>query len=301
MGRPAIPAEDLEHGDPRRYRRGCKCPKCKAGANAQNIKNRYLRQTGRGIQRSPDRAADHVLLLRAAGLDDIAIRKQARVCPDILYRIMRREGTVHVNTEKRILAVPVPKQTDGPTRSRAYVPGLGTLRRLRTLVAAGWYPAELARRLGKDRENINQLIKGRESGKVAMFQADQVRALYAELQDQKPEDHSVPHYYAERARKMAADRGWAPPPYWDEDDFDNPDFTPAVNDDELGKNQLGALRRAEIAHLITFNLSHAEIAARLGGMSENYVRDIAREITTGRRRIRPAEGAVANPYLEVAA
>ncbi|MFJ7963185.1 hypothetical protein [Streptomyces sp. NPDC096324] len=295
----AIPAEALEHGDPRRYRRGCKCAKCKAGANAQNIRNRYLRQTGRGIQRRPERAANHVLLLRAAGLDDKTIRKQSGVCPDVLYRIMRREGTVHVATEKRILSVPIPRGKTGPTESRAYIPGLGTQRRLRALVAAGWYSAELARRLGKDRENINQLIKGRSGGRVAMFQADQIRDLYAELCDQKPEEHGLPSYYAERARKMAADRGWAPPPYWDEDDFDNPDFTPALRDDQLGMHQLGALRRAEIAHLITFNLSHADIAARLG-MAEGYVRDIAREINTGQRRIRPAEGPAASPYLKAA-
>jgi hypothetical protein len=295
----AIPAEALEHGDPRRYRRGCKCTKCKAGANAQNIRNRYLRQTGRGIRRRPDRAASHVLRLRAAGLDDKTIRKQSGVCPDVLYRIMRREGTIHVATEKRILAVPVPRERTGPTESRAYIAGLGTLRRLRTLVAAGWYPAELARRLGKDRENINQLIKGRDGGKVAMFQADQVRALYTELHDQKPEDHGITPYYAERARKQAAARGWAPPPYWDEDDFDNPDFTPATNGAGLSRNDLGALRRAEIEHLATFNLSHAEIAARLG-MAEGYVRDIVREITSGTRRIRPADGPNASPYLQAA-
>jgi transcriptional regulator with XRE-family HTH domain len=296
----AIPAEALEHGDPRRYRRGCTCKKCKAGANAQNIRNRYLRQTGRGIHRAPDRAANHVLLLRAAGLNDKAIRKQSGVCPDVLYRIMRREGTVHVATEKRILAVPIPRGKAGPTESRAYIPGLGTQRRLRALVAAGWYSAELARRLGKDRENINQLIKGRAGGRVAMFQADQVRALYAELSNETPEQHGLPAYYIGRARKMAADRGWAPPPYWDEDDFDNPDFTPALSDDELGMHQLGALRRAEIAHLISFNLSHAEIAARLG-MAEGYVRDIAREINTGQRRIRTPEGSAAKPSMEAAA
>lgn len=296
----AIPAEALEHGDPRRYRRGCTCKKCKAGANAQNIRNRYLRQTGRGIHRAPDRAANHVLLLRAAGLNDKAIRKEAAVCPDVLYRIMRREGTVHVATEKRILAVPIPREKAGPTESRAYIPGLGTQRRLCALVAAGWYSAELARRLGKDRENINQLIKGRAGGKVAMFQADQVRDLYTELCNEKPEDHGLPSYYTERARKMAADRGWAPPPYWDEDDFDNPDFTPAGDDDQLSRTELGALRRAEIEHLITFNLSNAEIAARLG-MAEGYVRDIAREINTGTRRIRQPEGSAANPYLGAAA
>jgi hypothetical protein len=295
----AIPAESLEHGDARRYRRGCRCNLCKAGANRSNIKNRYLRQTGRATMRPADRAADHLLLLRAAGLDDKEIRKQTRICPDVMYRILRREGVIHARTEARITSVPIPEKP-GTSSNRAYIPGHGTIRRLRALVAAGWFQAELARRLGKDKENLKQIIDRSEGGQVAQYVADEVRALYAELHNQKPEEHGLPSRYTERARKTAAARGWAPPEYWDEDDLDNHDFKPATSEEELSKNQLGALRRAEIEHLITFNLSHADIAARLG-MSENYVRDIAREITTGVRRIRPAEGPTANPYLGVAA
>lgn len=294
----AKPAEAFDHGDPKRYRRGCRCEKCRAGDTAYRARLKYLRHTGRGITRTPERAAGHVLRLRAAGLDDRDIRSRADIVCDVLYRIMRREGTILASTEARILAVPVPRQA-GPIRSRAYVSGLGTRRRLRALVAEGWHSAELARRLGKTRRNFNLLLAGRDTGNVAMFITDQVRALYDELRNQKPEDHGVTHYYAERARKLAVEHGWAGPGYWDDEDFDNPDFVPAVNDDGISQRQLGALRRAEIEHLITFNLSHADIAARLG-MSENYVRDIAREITTGQRRVRAPEGPAANPYLQAA-
>lgn len=295
----AKPAEAFEHGDARRYRRGCRYTKCKAGANRRNIKNRYLRQTGRATMRTPHRAADHLLLLRAAGLNDKTIRKQTGICPDVMYRILRREGVIHARTEARITSVPVPSVA-GVSSNRAYIPGHGTIRRLRALVAAGWFQAELARRLGKDKENLKQIIDRGEDGQVAQYVADEVRSLYTELHDQNPEDHGVHRGYADRARKLAADRGWAPPEYWDDDDLDNADFTPATDDNQLSKNQLGALRRAEIEHLITFNLSHADIAARLG-MTEGYVRDIAREITTGNRRIRAAEGPAANTYLGVAA
>lgn len=291
-------AEDFEHGDHRRYRRGCRCTKCKAGMNSQNIRNRYLRQTGRAIMRPTDRAANHLLILRAAGLKDREIQKQASICPDVMYRILRREGVIHARTETRILRVPVPA-TDGPSGSRAYIPGHGTIRRLRALVAAGWFQAELARRLGKDKENLKQIIDRGERGQVAQYVADQVRSLYAELHDQKPEDHGVNAFYADRARKTASARGWAGPDYWDEDDLDNPDFVPAT-DDGLNMRQLGALRRAEIEHLMSFNLSNAEIAARLD-MNETYVRDIAREITTGTRRDRTAAEATADSDVEVAA
>lgn len=223
----AQPAEAFEHGDPRRYRRGCRCTKCKAGANRSNIKNRYLRQTGRATMRPADRAADHLLRLRSAGLKDQAIRERTGICPDVMYRILRREGVIHTRTETRILRVPVPV-AEGPSGSRAYIPGHGTVRRLRALVAAGWYQAELARRLGKQKENLKQIIDRGEDGQVAQYVAEQVRALYTELHDQRAEDHGIPARFADRARKLAADRGWAPPGYWDDDDLDNPDFKPAT-------------------------------------------------------------------------
>lgn len=283
----ATPAEAFEHGDERRYRRGCRCQKCRSGANQANIRRRYLRQTGRGAERAPHRAAARVEHLRAAGLDDRDIRAQASICCDILYRIMRREGTIRLATEQRILAVPVP-QSSGPTKSRAYIDGLGTLRRLQALAAAGWYPAEVARRLGRQRENIRQLMRSGDTARVAMRQAAAIRHLYEELQDQVPEDHGVPHHYAERARKQAASNGWAAPAYWDDDEFDNPEFTPVVSG-HLKRNDMAAIRRAEVEHLASFGLSEHEIAERLG-MAYTTVRNIVLELRTGRRRIRPPEG-----------
>ncbi|MYY79704.1 MULTISPECIES: hypothetical protein [unclassified Streptomyces] len=288
----AIPADAFEHGDERRYRRGCRCKKCRAGANSANLRRRYLRQTGRSTLRSPNAAADHVLKLRTAGLDDKTIKAQAEVCCDVLYRIMRRAGDIHIDTERRILNVPIPAPSGGPTRSRAYVDGLGTRRRLQALVAAGWYPAELARRLDKDRENLGQLLNGKRGDRVALYQAEEVRALYAELHGQKPENQGLSGYYVQRARQMAAARGWATPDYWDDDDFDNPDFQPAIDDLAVKRDDLAAVRRAEIEHLEQFNLSEHEIANRLG-MAYTTVRNIVLEIRTGQRRVRPREGAAA--------
>ncbi|MFJ3812234.1 hypothetical protein ACIPWE_38465 [Streptomyces sp. NPDC090073] len=266
----ARPAEAFEHGDTRRYRRGCRCTKCKAGANRANIKNRYLRQTGRGTMRTPDRAADHLLLLRAAGLTDQAIRKHTGICPDVMYRILRREGVIHAVTEARITRVPVPAAT-GAFANRAYIPGHGTVRRLRALVAAGWYQAEIARRLGKQKENLKQIIDRGESGQVAQYVANEVRALYAELHNQRPEDHGVPARFADRARKLAADRGWAAPGYWDDDDLDNPDFVPATEATpryiELAENGL---------ELEAQGYTRAQAAIRLGVSKDALQQAISR-------------------------
>lgn len=224
----AIPAEAFDHGDPKRYRRGCRCEKCKHGQAIRNRQLKFLRETGRGTRRTPDKAANHILLLRTRGLNDKTIQRLAKTCPDVMYRIMRREGSISVTIERRFLTIPVPEPIEQPTTSRAYIPGLGTHRRLHALIAAGWHSAELARRLGKDRENLGQIINQHGSGKVAMYVADQVRLLYAELHNQQPEAHGVQPFYAERARRMAAAKGWLGPAWWDEDELDDPDFTPAA-------------------------------------------------------------------------
>ena len=229
MTRKTIPAESFEHGDPRRYRRGCRCDLCKKGVTAANRRQSYLRATGRGIQRSPSRAADHILQLRAAGMGDAAIRAQARICGDVLYRVLRRAGAIHANTEQRILAVPVPaRRLNDVSQSHAYVPAIGTLRRLRALIAAGWYPAELARRLQRDKQYVVYLASGRGGDKVAQFFAEEIDRLYRSLSLLIPEEHGVGSYYARRARESAARNEWLGPGYWDDDEIDDPDFQPAT-------------------------------------------------------------------------
>jgi AraC-like DNA-binding protein len=261
----SLPAEELEHGDPRRYRRGCHCAKCRAGANRRNIKNRYLRQTGRPTMRTADKAADHLLRLRAAGLDDKTIRKLTGICPDVLYRILRREGTIHARTETRILRVPVPA-ANGRSTNRAYIPGHGTIRRLRALIAAGWYMAELARRLGKQKENLKQILDRGENSQVTHYLAEEVRALYSELHDQKPEQHGVTPRFAERARKHAAARGWATPAYWD------PEDKPATETTDLAAQIV-----AENAAWLLASGLHRDLASKQLGKSRFYVDRALRE------------------------
>lgn len=296
--RQAVPAEAFEHGDARRYRRGCTCKPCTDGATAEARRWKYLRATGRGGMKPASKVIAHIWRLRAAGMTDLEIRTQAKMSPPHLYQIIRQGGEVRHTTAARILGIPVPA-ADGPSRNGAQVPILGTVRRLQTLNAEGWPCKELDRRLGTGTGYTAYLLRVG-SPTVRLSTADNIRHHYGELAHTLPEDSGVTPVNARQTRARAAVKGWARAAFWDDDDFDNPDFTPALSDDDLSKNELGALRRAEIAHLITFNLSNADIAARLG-MNENYVRDIAREITSGKRRVRPAEGPAAEPYLGAAA
>ncbi|WP_392971032.1 hypothetical protein [Streptomyces sp. LN245] len=295
--RQPIPAETFDHGDARRYRRGCTCRPCTDAATSEARRWKYLRETGRGGVVAANKVIAHVWKLRAAGMTDQEIRAQARLSPPHLYQIIRQGGTVRHTTATRILSIPIPEIT-GPSRNGTHVPILGTKRRLQTLNAEGWPCKELDRRLDTGTGYTAYLIRA--AGDIVRYStADTVRHFYTTLAGLIPEEHGVTATNARQTRARAAAKQWARAAYWDDEDFDNPDFTPALSDDDLGMHQLGALRRAEIAHLAAFNLSHAEIAARLG-MAEGYVRDIAREINTGQKRIRTA-GPAANESLGAAA
>lgn len=286
--RTAIPADAFEHGDHRRYTRGCRCRPCTTAISEHVRKLRYFRQTGRAASTTSQTAAQHIRQLRAAGMQDREIVAAAGIVPECLYRVLRTEGTIHRTTERRILAVtPNPGTVKG---SGTHVPALGTVRRLRALGADGWTATELGRRAGKHKQFIvhlqNQVPL---DGRVRMWVAIYVSELHNELRDANPESSGVASHRALQARKLAASKGWVPSPYWDPEDFDDPDFQPAAVDPQ-GRDQIAAVRRAEIEHLESFGLSEHEIARRLG-MAPQYVRDLLREIRTGERRDRTSAAA----------
>lgn len=290
--RQPIPADAFDHGDVRRYRRGCTCRACVTAATAEHAKWAYLRQTGRGGHVPADKAIAHIWKLRAAGMTDAEIRTAAELAPPHLYQILRTQAPLLHSTATRILQVPVPERADGPTRNGAGVPGLGTRRRLQALTADGWPAKVLDRHCDTGSGYTAYLLRGDANGTIRMSTADTVHAVYDELAGQHPEDHGVPASLAKQARERAAAKGWAGSGYWDDDEFDNPNYTPATTDRELKRDELAAFRRAEIEHLEQFNLSEHEIADRLG-MAYTTVRNIVLEIRSGQRRVRPREGAAA--------
>lgn len=285
--RTAIPAEAFDHGDPKRYRRGCRCTKCTKAASAEGRKNLYLRQTGRGSQCATERAARHIHLLRAANLSDAEIQNRANTHPDVMYRILRGEGTIHRDTERRILAVAIPTNPEGKAGAR--ISGLGTRRRLRILAAEGWPAAELGRRCNRHKKYISYLQGDHGSDLIRIWVARDIADLYTTLRDLRPEEAGVPPYIAERARQRAASNDWLGTAYWDDDDLDNPEFDPRK---PLKRDELAALRRDEILHLARYGYEPEAIRQRLNGeVSLGTVRDIVREHRTGRKRDRTKAAA----------
>ncbi|MEU1919307.1 hypothetical protein ABZ742_03940 [Streptomyces albogriseolus] len=271
MGRPAIPAEAFEHGDPRRYRRGCRCTACKTGVTAAVRRQRYLRATGRGTMVNPQQAARHIELLRNLGMSDKDIQAEAGVCQNVFYRIAKQRSDVHRDSAARILAVK-PRQVDTP-RSGIHLSGRGTILRLRALAADGWPAVHLADRCGKHKQFIVHLQNSNpDTAVIRRWVADYVTALSNQLAGQAPEDHGVAPHIAGRIRKTAASKGWVGTAYFDPDDYDNPDFTPAVEDTTprrqvIAENahwlmQHGGLDRAVAAHRLGVHKSYVDHALR---------------------------------------
>lgn len=270
MTRPAIPAEDFDHGDPRRYRRGCKCRLCTDGVTAEGRRNLYLRNTGRSQLTDTHRAADHIERLRRSNMPDAEILADALIAADVLYRIARREGRIRRTTETRILAVK-PRTTELPG-SGTHVPGLGTLRRLRALAADGWTASELGRRCGKHKQFIVYLQNQDSSLIVRRWVAAYVTDLYIQLAGLKPEEHGIKPHIAQLTRDRAANKGWTGTAYWDPEDFDNPDFKPATEATGLAAEII-----AENAAWLIADGLHRDLASKRLGKSRFYVDRALRE------------------------
>ncbi|MFM9373305.1 hypothetical protein [Streptomyces sp. Da 82-17] len=273
-----------EHGTRAKYVADrCRCEPCRT-ANRQAENHRYRQQAyGRWqpyVDARPARA--HVRMLMEYGLGWKRIADLAGVgrgtVEKLLYgaahRGMEPSKRVRPETATRLLAVrPVGERLGGAV----LVDATGTSRRLRALVAAGWPQAQLAARLGVQAGNFGKSLR---SEQVLAATERAVRKLYDELWRADPREHGVTEQAYRRARNHARSHGWAPVGAWDDDTIDDPASEPWTESPGTGrrsKNELGAIRREEIAHLIQFGLSEQAIAQRLD-MSQSSVRNIVAEL-----------------------
>lgn len=103
------------------------------------------------------------------------------------------------------------------------VPGIGTVRRLRALIAIGWSQSDLAARLGVTQQQVSLLTRGIHP-EVHVSTREAVTRLYDQLSMTVPTHR--PAHSVNRTRADAARKGWAPPLAWDDDQIDNPDAQP---------------------------------------------------------------------------
>lgn len=218
--------------------------------------------TERGIpNRVPaTEAAQHIARLRSTmSWSDLATSAGTSACH--LRRILNGlEPRINRVTHNKILAV-------GATPGGwIFVDAIGTRRRIQALQAIGHSQEAIAKQAGSCQHRI-YMISGGHVATVRLHLAERIAEAYRLL--------SPVEGTSTRSRNNAARNGWPGPAFWDDDDFDNPDFRPAIDDGN--RNAQAAARLADIAHLASWDIPAHEIAARLD-MSADYVTTKLREL-----------------------
>lgn len=202
-----------DHGSAAHYKHcACRCWPCRLATLEQEAARLKARAYGRERMVDAGPARAHVRALMNAGMGWPRIVALSGVNATVVRRLVwgkkrngRRELSQRVTraTEAALLAVAWNLADGGRP-----VAGETTARRLRALVALGWYPALLAREVGWNRAYFDRVLYA--SGKQVRVRpgtARRVRAIYARLVDAPPPTGT----YAARARREAAKRGWMPP------------------------------------------------------------------------------------------
>lgn len=273
----------------RRKYHGCKCDDCRTGYNKYQ-RSRYRRQ-GYGTWQplvDADPARQHLAVLNAAGLSYKVIAehlgKPLSAVTGIVYELVPGRGRkqrIRPEFAAAILALEPGSMTPG------MLPAAGSARRIRALNAIGWPTRVIAEHMGTVAPRI-RAITGRQQ-LVTRATAQGIADCYRDLHHLNPLEHGVAPATVLKLTRMAARKQWQDPVWWEDmGHIDDPDFDPAGVEKELNRNELAALRRSEVEHLLSFNCSIEEIADRVDDLHVGTVRAIVAELRTGRRRNRGA-------------
>ncbi|QKV98170.1 hypothetical protein HUT19_41350 (plasmid) [Streptomyces sp. NA02950] len=191
-----------------------------------------------------------------------------------------------------------PKLEDFP--DSATVDPTGTRRRVEALAVGGWSRAMLAERAGRPYCSFRNSLN---FARTSVPLAKTVVQLYDELWNERPEDHGIRAWVAERVRRTAQAAGFHGPLAWDDDLIDNPSALPQTDArvSLLGQGEnladrflLGesvildaASRREVLVHLMEWtDLTVAQVAERLeateAAVSRAWERAKAKEREAGR-------------------
>jgi hypothetical protein len=244
------------------YRRGCRRDECRTAD--RNYRKRYELRRLSGIPShiAGPVVAAHIHTLISSGHTIRGIARQATVSERAVTYILGGQQKVTRPKALALLAV-------RPLGENPRVDPTGTIRRIQALAVIGWPVVWVAEQAGYAPSYLFNIMAGRVST-VPRDVARRLAAVYREY-SHRPGP-------SEFARSSARRNNWHGPAAWDE--IDNPDEQPdtePVVEAEPTREELAAIRKAEIAHLLSFNLSTTEIASRLH-MAHGYVRDIARTL-----------------------
>jgi hypothetical protein len=202
---------------------GCRCSDCHSAVRAYE-RNRY-RQLAYGrwtplVDAEPVRM--HVQALMQAGVGYRRIAAESGVSTSTIDMLLYGGGRpaqtqrVRPETARALLAVSaqIGRRTDAT----------GPRRRFEALVANGWSPAELSRRIGMGQQSLLRMMV---RPQIEVVAARKIRALFDELAFVEPPSRtSRQRGVATKARRRATEGGWLPPAAWFDVDIDDPAAVP---------------------------------------------------------------------------
>lgn len=260
--------------------KGCPCRKCRDAHNAYKKRRRVLIASGRHLTVDAAPATEHIQMLLAAGTGWAQIAAATGMSTSSVY-------TLAVGTQKRIRRArfdqvmalrpnPSPKTSTG---------SLGTVRRVRALIAAGHSVTAIAATAVLDIGMVSDLAAGK-LGSVRHETAAKISGAYDRLSS--TQGTSV------RSINRGRREGWPTPIEW-AGDIDDPDVDPAT----WARNDSGRRAATELAEDAEFIIRTTgvglDLVAERLGIQRNTL-DKARERTAARHRnateiMMPAGGA----------
>lgn len=220
-----------DHGDNVMYvHHKCRCSVCKTANRDRERARARAKLYGRNRLTDAEPARVHVRELMAAGMGIKRIAEVAGMTANRIGELLYGRGgkdprpprkQISKVLESKLLAVKLDLADGANTDS------LGSIRRLRALVAMGWSQSRLAQRLDMEQTNFGGIIHG-DRFEILVSTAKRVEALFDELWDQPPpaETHHQ-KISVSRSKTYAKSHGWAPPAAWD--DIDDPREKPKHN------------------------------------------------------------------------
>jgi DNA-binding Xre family transcriptional regulator len=249
---------------------GCDCKRCRPVR--LSIRKRYAvnRQLGQPAQVDATPAREHLQKLHQT-MGWVHLSKVSGITQATLWLIHDGDRTeIRRATLATILAIKAaPKPDPG-----FYIDATGSIRRVRGLMAAAHSSAAIGRAAGTSRGVIEKVMRG----------PDRVRQKLADKIQQACQELAGTTGTSGRARNRAALNGWAPLAAWD--DIDDPNAVPQTGEETpLKRNELAALRKADVEHLAAYGIDEDEIAERVG-LAKSTVHALVEEWRTGAKRDR---------------
>lgn len=260
----------IEHGTWRCYiDHGCRRGECREAWRVYGSdRNRQIAYGRIAVDHyvTGARARAHVEHLRSSGLSIRAISRESGIAPVTIRRVIAGHRARTSTQDKLLEVLPGRQEVTAQTPPAMLVDGAGTRRRLRALIAQGWTAVRLAEHAGCTSTNFRLALSKDESDPTVARFALQVRQMYEQLWDQEPPCASrYEQAQAERVRREALQKGWAPPMAWDEESIDDPHAQPAPWQEVT---DLGSGRRRmhldDLEDCIRWGLDVAGAAERLG-------------------------------------